>query len=504
LLLLGLQALTPVALAHPVGNISVNQYVGLHLTSSLAEVDYVVDMAEIPALQVLMELRAGDYGPPDPKEVARYHQDQCEALGYGLRLLLNGQPAALAMTNSTVEFPPGQGGLLTLRLSCAYHAPLELREPGATIEFENLNYADRLGWREIVATADGVTLSGDYAARSASQRLTSFPTDLLNDPLDQRQVSLEARPGGATPFANQPASSAAPTSGVEQPAGRDDAFTRLVSQADLTPPAVALALAIAIGWGALHALTPGHGKTVVGAYLVGSRGTTRHALWLGLATTVTHTAGVFALGLVALLASRYIMPEQLFPWLSLASGLMVVAIGVRLFASRLSGLAPPRAREGVSHEQHGHPHDHSHDEDHSHSHVHDHDHLEGPGHSHDHDGHSHLPPGADGSPPTWRSLLALGISGGLLPCPSAMVVMLGAIALDRIGYGLALVMAFSLGLAGALTVIGLLFLYAGRATTRLPVPGRARRLIPAASALFITVVGLSIALNALAEIGLAR
>jgi ABC-type nickel/cobalt efflux system permease component RcnA len=275
-------------------------------------------------------------------------------------------------------------------------------------------------------------------------------------------------------------------------------------------------------------MTPGHGKTIVGAYLVGSRGTIKHALYLGLTTTITHTLGVFALGLVTLFAAQYIVPEALYPWMSLLSGLFVVGIGINLFVSRFraSGINLPKVYTSISelrpvlqHSQaqgeershkyvvnhshetgHGHTHDHENGE---HLHVHDH----GQPHVHRHHDHDHHAHGAEAghshTPPeqiTWRSLLALGVSGGLIPCPSALVVLLGAIALNKIGFGLVLVLAFSLGLAGALTGIGILFIYAGRLFERFPSQGRIIRLLPALSALFVSLIGAAIIWKALREI----
>jgi ABC-type nickel/cobalt efflux system permease component RcnA len=258
---------------------------------------------------------------------------------------------------------------------------------------------------------------------------------------------------------------------------------------------------MALAWGAAHALTPGHGKTIVAAYLVGARATVRDAVFLGATTTITHTAGVFLLGLLTLFASQYIVPEQLYPWLEAISGLLVIAVGVALLVRRL---------HWHSHD-HVHPHVHEHNPCHHHDH-HDHDHH----HDHSHDqadhGHSHLPPGADGAPVTRRSLLALGVSGGLLPCPAALVVMLGAIALNRVGFGLLLIVAFSLGLAGALTAIGVLMVRAktvlermgaeGRWLSRIPLNRQLIQALPAVSALFIVLVGTGVTLTALVQAGL--
>ena len=258
-------------------------------------------------------------------------------------------------------------------------------------------------------------------------------------------------------------------------------------------PAVGSFLLAMLGsfvWGAMHAMSPGHGKTIVGAYLVGERATLQHAVFLGLTTTITHTIGVFALGLVTLFASQYILPEQLYPWLSCLSGLMVVVIGLNLFISRIQTTQIlKRSPVGHSHADDHHHHDHHHDHHH---------------HDHSHGNHSHLPPDADGSPVTWRSLLALGISGGIVPCPSALVVLLSSISLGRIGFGLVLVLAFSLGLAGVLTGLGLLLVRARWIFERLPKQVRLVRVLPAMSALFIAVLGLGITTQALMQIGLVR
>jgi ABC-type nickel/cobalt efflux system permease component RcnA len=271
-----------------------------------------------------------------------------------------------------------------------------------------------------------------------------------------------------------------------------DRFAALIAAPISGPGGLLVALLVAFGLGAAHALAPGHGKTIVAAYLVGSRGTARHALFLGLTTTITHTAGVFALGLITLWVSRYILPEQLYPWLGVLSGALVVVIGVALFNGRLRLLGG------------GHEHDHDHE--------HDHNNLYGDpsvgasvsAHTHGPFGvaHTHAPPGSNGAPVTWHGLLALGISGGLLPCPSALVVLLSAIALGRVGLGLALIVAFSLGLAGVLTAIGLLLVYAGRLFARLPIQGRLLKTLPLASALLVTLLGVGITLQALVQTGL--
>ncbi len=238
-------------------------------------------------------------------------------------------------------------------------------------------------------------------------------------------------------------------------------------------------------WGAVHALGPGHGKTVVAAYLVGTRGTARHALLLGLTVTATHTAGVYLLGLITLTASHLIVPERLYPLLSLASGLIVLGMGLALLASRLraAGLLPMLRH---AHEHRGEPGHHHHlPEHHEHGHQHGYEH-----HYH------HRLPGEEGKPVTWRGLLALGMFGGLIPCPTAIVVLLTSIALNRVAFGLLLVIAFSAGLAAVLVGIGLACVYAGRFLARWRVPVALARVVPVASAAAVLMVGLLITLNA--------
>jgi ABC-type nickel/cobalt efflux system permease component RcnA len=300
--------------------------------------------------------------------------------------------------------------------------------------------------------------------------------------LDERSVTFSVLSGAVTA---QPTPTQ--TTGLPRPTQSDDRFAGLIAVPELTPQVILFSLLLSLVLGAGHALTPGHGKTVVGAYLVGNRGNAWHAVLLGLTTTVTHTLGVFLLGFVTMFLSSYVLPEKLFPWLELVSGLLVVAIGLGMFWQRLTDFI----RYGYV-PQHSQDHDHHHDHDHEHEHEHSHEH--GP-HT-----HTHLPANPD-QPITLRSLLAMGISGGLVPCPSALVVMLGAIALHRIAFGMLLIVAFSIGLAGVLTGIGLILVYARRLFERIPTDGRVVRAVSAISAGVVTIAGLVISAGALAQLG---
>jgi nickel/cobalt exporter len=509
----------PVAFAHPLGNFTINHYAGLHVSREAIAVDFVLDMAEIPAFQEITTFDANGNGQADSSEAAGYHANKCASLQPDLSLLLNNTPLDLTLESSSVEFPAGAGGLSTLRLTCGFSAPVASATQMTSLSFADSSYSERIGWREIVVTPDGVTLNGDFSSTSISNRLISYPKDLLSNPLDQRQITLGI---GSLPTPKQNNSVDATRATPSLAGNRSDRFTQLITLQNLTLPTILFALLISFIWGAMHAMTPGHGKTIVGAYLVGSRGTIKHAVYLGLTTTITHTLGVFALGLLTLFAAQFIVPEKLYPWMNLLSGLFVVGIGVNLLVSRykssgfggwLRQLKTNSAGLGLSYSPvaqspHletavGHQHQYVLNSSHEHSHSHDHTHPHGHDHDHNHAAdHSHLPPGTDGSPVTWRSLLALGISGGILPCPSALVVLLGAIALNRIGFGLILVLAFSLGLAGALTAIGMMFIYAGRLFDRFPSQGRIIRILPVLSALFVSVIGFAIFIKALAEIGI--
>ena len=218
--------------------------------------------------------------------------------------------------------------------------------------------------------------------------------------------------------------------------------------------------------------------------------------------TLTHTLGVFALGLVALFASSYVLPDQLYPWLGAVSGLLVVGLGAAMLWKRVRPLLV-RCGPDQQHGSHGHDHGHRHEHPGAPESLHDHGHLHGHElprtHDHEH-GHNHLPPGAGGSPVTWRSLLGLGISGGLLPCPSALVLLLTAVSIDRAALGMGLVAAFSLGLAGVLTTVGLLFVQGSRLVQRMPRGDTWSRLLPAASALVIMVIGLWLTAEAVSRL----
>ena len=470
--------------AHPLGNFTVNTYSGLRVEPDHVRIDFVVDMAEIPALQTTQQIGHEADGRSTTEKRRTFQEQECRRLGDGLHLRLDGTPLALDVTGTGLAFPPGQAGLDTLRLTCTFLAATGGQSlSDGILAFGSDDFTDRIGWREITAVGDRMTLvASPVPTSSVSAKLTRYPKNLLSAPLDQRTVQFRVRSGGPAAPADG-SSHPQPTSPL--PRGIDQAtqaFTSFVGRQDLSLGFAALALALSVLLGAIHALAPGHGKTVMAAYLVGQRGSLRQAVGIGLTVTATHTAGVLVLGL-AISTSAVVAPERLYPWLGLASGLLLAAIGVGL----LHRVVQSRA-----------VHHHHHDTD---AHL-------GDGHVHTHGDHRHhhQPPAEGRILLRRRDLLAMGFVGGFLPSPSAVVVLLGAIALGRTWFGLLLVIAYGLGMAATLTGAGLLLERArgslDRRGHRLRQSGlqAANRFIPVATALVIVVVGSALALRAAAQI----
>jgi len=433
-----------VASAHPLGNFTVNHLSRVSVASDALRVRYVLDLAEIPTLQ---ETQAGQIDGIERR------------LADGLTLSVDGVATALTLRSSSVERLAGQAGLATLRVTLDLDAPPA--RDGARIAYRDATYPGRIGWHAVVL--GGALRSATVSVDDPTDELRSYPTDPNVVPPDVTEAAATV---------DLSASVARPTSGLAGlPRFAIDTSADVLSSFLRSGPvdlgALVAALLVAMMLGALHALGPGHGKAMVAAYLVGSRGTPSQAVVLGATVTATHTIGVYLLGAVTLVAAQYVLPERLYPALGVLSGVLVIAIGLSLLRARLRGL-----RRGVT------P-----------GHVHDHEHGDGPG-QHRHDGRVGM-----------RSLLALGVSGGLLPCPTALVVLLAAVSFHNVPLGMLLVAAFSVGLAAVLTGIGLAFVLGQRALRRRGVLARVAssavaRALPALSAVAITLAGVVIAIGA--------
>ncbi|MBV9180885.1 MAG: hypothetical protein JO356_06200 [Acidobacteria bacterium] len=534
--------------AHPMGNFSISHYSGIEVKKGQVEIRYIIDMAEIPTFQ---EMQKGTLvANPEDRGTRNYVAKQARALGAGLTLTIDGRPLELRTQFGDILFPPGAGGLPTLKMAFLYRADFaSARIPSDgdkyAIYYRDNNFPNRVGWKEIIAASGpGVKIViSSVPEKDRSTQLSNYPTDLVDSPPLDTEASVSFtlnqssevaatatrspatrlwRSAASAPGTSQASAiqqrSAGPLASALNAAGPIPAatlsfttsafesrlkpnkqaisknrFTQLMTANQLGIWFLVVAAAIAAGLGALHALEPGHGKTIVAAYLVGSKGTAYHAFILGLVVTVSHTAGVYALGAVTLYASRYILPEQVYPWLGAISGMLIAALGSYLFLQRYSAHAL-----GHSHSPHGyHPPGRASSHTHAEGFIHTHD-----GYAHKHaDGHHHhheIRPDV-----SFRQLLVLGITGGVVPCPAALVVLLSAVALNRIGFGLFLILAFSVGLAAVLIAIGLLMVYARQFMTKFRSEGPLiGRWLPLTSAAVIMFSGLVIAVRSLVAGGI--
>ncbi|MEU6680789.1 sulfite exporter TauE/SafE family protein [Streptomyces sp. NPDC046925] len=429
--------------AHPLGNFTVNRYDGLVARPGHLRVDHVEDLAEIPATQA--EPRIKRVG------MRSWAEGRCEDAARGSLLRVDGRAAELRVEQARAVRRDGQAGLPTLRVECELGAPL----PRGTELAARFKAAGRPGpgWREVTAQGDRMTLSAsDVPRESVSKRLTRYPQRLLESPPGEDSASLRIAPGGPALSEERPQ---APASVLPRGADRwTQALTGLVARHDLTPGFAGLALATALLLGALHALAPGHGKTLMAA-TAAARGhaSLRDVLPLAASVTVTHTLGVTALGL--LVAGGSVAAPSVIAWLGVVSGVLVTGAGALLVR---------RAWRRRKHARHHHPHPHTHH------------------HTHD-------------APPTLRGALFLGFAGGLVPSPSAVVVLVGAAALGEAWFGLLLVLAYGVGLAVTLTAAGFLVVRVGSLAGRRVVRGprwlhrATQRFLPLGSACVVVALG---------------
>jgi len=526
--------------AHPLGNFSVNRYMRFEPGPHGIQMRYVMDLAEIPTFELLREW--GLHRDSPPAEMQRKASGQARIWMGSLYLKVDGRPVQPVLESTDAVIADGAGNLPILRIT----AMMTLKGPSGRVEYEDHNYEGRAGWKEIVIAASHAQLKNpSHGDRDRSNALTAYPPDPMVAPPQDLRAEFEWTPSapdvtspivsdapnaqpatsakvspsaqistpGIKPIpqpASKPALPSAATTAANALAGaviRNDFLSRTLHSKEIPLNILLAALIVAFGLGAAHALTPGHGKTIVASYLVGARGTLKHAAFLGLMVTATHTITVFALGLATLFLFRFIVPERIMEILGVISGLSIAVIGAGMLWKRLSA----QRNRHPHHHHHSHPHDHDHprvhdhshphqldDHVHAHPHPHSHSHDLGHGHSHGHDHSHHHGPGDHTHVPegeiTWASLTTLAISGGLVPCESALVLLLGAIALGRIGLGLLLLISFSLGLAGVLMAIGAIVLYAKRALPERARTGRGRwtkwtQWTPIASAGLVALLG---------------
>ncbi len=486
--------------AHPMGNFSVNHYARLNFKSGGMELTYVLDLAEIPTFQLMGDWKI-DW--KDQASLSQRSKQQAQDWLDHVSVTQAGRRVPLRIRSVSAKAVEGAGGMPVLRTSIT---ALAIVQPGE-VAYEDENFPGRAGWKEIVVDHDPSAIIQNSSQSSAdiSKSLTFYPTDpSITPPQDlivrvdwiNSTVSAAPKPLPLPPSGSIEAATPAPFS-QQQPEApgtvvRGDFLSRMLQQKKLPGAVILLGILVAFGLGAMHAMSPGHGKTIVAAYLVGSRGTLKHAGLLGFVVTFTHTFTVFLLGLGMLFFQQYFVPEKIVPILGAVSGLSIVSVGLMLFYKRAMSLMAS-----------GHPHAHSHG---GHFHAHDDarparsriaelrgteppapedtiEHTHG-GTTHSHTIEAEITPG---------SLIALGISGGMVPCPSALILMLSAIALGHPGVGLVLLAGFSAGLALILMAFGMLAIYAKHllphsdGSMQSPV----FRLIPVFSAVVVIVLGLA-------------
>jgi ABC-type nickel/cobalt efflux system permease component RcnA len=485
------------ASAHPLGNFTVNQFSGITVRNDGVDVAYILDMAEIPTAQLLAQLASDETALLSPPAAESYRRSECDSLRSGLILHIGAGAPALALTASSLSFPAGAAGLHTLRLTCRFTATAPTVSTSVT--YANHNFDGRVGWREVTAVGSSARLAAsDVPDASPSAQLTAYPADLLTSPLDVRSAAMTVvagAGGGAGAGAGVPAGPA----GI-LPRGVDQfttAFVSLIARQDVDVAFVALALGLALILGGVHAFAPGHGKTLMAAYLVGQRGSLRHAAALAGSVTVTHTIGVLALG-IALSVSTAFAPTQVYPLLGLASGLIVVGIGVSLLVRAWRARSARTGSPPVGHEHSaalGHPGTPGHSDGHVH-------------HHHGGRSHSHDPP-VPGAPKL-RGVLAIGFAGGLVPSPSALVVLIGGIALHRTWFAVLLVVAYGVGMGLVLTGTGVALRHARtlidrriaarRSTRGAPLLARLAGVVPVLTAAVVVTVGLGLTLRGAASL----
>jgi len=472
LALMAVAAPAPAA-AHPLGNFTINQYSRLEPGPETLKITYVVDMAEIPTFQERQAMDADADGAISEAEENAYLDALVPELISGLRLEVDLVPRDLEVLDRQLDFSPGAGDLPTMRLELSLGVALDVDTTEARVTYRVTNFEERIGWRDIIAVAgSGARIDGtSVAAEEPTDELRSYPPEMIENPPDVRSAEFSFSLTDDAGPSTQPGEGEGAIITAAEPG---DPLLGLFTGAQ-TPITALLAILLSMGLGAVHAASPGHGKTLVAAYLVGSHGELRQAVWLALTVAVTHTTGVFVLGVVTLMASELFVPERVITWLAVASGVLVIGLGGSLVLNQL------RRSPGA------------------HSHGHDHDHGD---HGHSHDGSpSHEAPIS--RPLTRRSAIALGLAGGLVPSASALIVFLLALTLGRLGFGVVLIVSFGVGMALVLGGVGFVVVIARRAQLRsthrwsqAPLVRRLGAALPLLSGIAVLATGVVVTLQA--------
>ena len=406
------------ALAHPLGNFTINHLARISVHNNTLQVDYVLDIAEIPTFQIMQNQHATN--SRTDFNALQWAQSERQIVEQGLNVTVDGSPIIFASGPASARLRPGAGGLPILYWTDRMTAPL-LAGSSHHIVVNDRVYSDRrIGWKDIVFGNES----------EPTHALRKYPSALIGSPRRIASASFTAMPNGIiSQISRHEDTSAMIVSGGSL--SQEMLLSDMFSRPNQTPLFVMLTILVAFGLGALHAVEPGHGKALLAVTLVGSRATFKQAAILAASVTFAHTIGVILLG-VALLWAANLVSETIFPWITLLSGFVVAIIGARALANYLRRYT------------HGHTHGAAHTHTHTSDHHHDDDAIE--------HGHSHAVPGTE--PIKFSNAIWAAMSGGIAPCPAAIVVLLAALHLHQLGYGLLLIVVFSFGLAGVLIGLG--------------------------------------------------
>ena len=500
------------AAAHPLGNTSVNVYERVEIAPDAINIRFVLDVSEIPAVKEKEFADSNDDGNVDDTESNAYLDGLWVYVAPKLILVVDGTPLLLTPVRQTLSFPPGQGGLTLMRAVYDLTAPHPAGPAGGRLDatLTETTFEGIPGWHEIVvqSAAGASIVQSDVPADDLTDELATYPPERLSDPLAVRHAaftySLDAGSIAPPPSTTDPTETSLPTSAPNAPAPglrpQEDPLVALVG-AEMSLFAVLAAIGIALALGAFHALSPGHGKTLVAAYLIGTRADLRQAVGLGLTVAVTHTAGVFVLGVATYMATEWIVPDRIVRWLSVATGILILALGGLLAWRALRSRALSTGHVDGPGEDHHHDHDHDHGRN-----------RKGHGHGNNrpvrgrrggqatHDEAAASPV----APPTLRrrDVAALGVVGGLIPSGSALLLLLSSIALGQTALGMVLILAFGVGMALVLAGIstGVVLMrqspLMGWERWRDPRLARFARLIPVASGVVVMAFGLFLTYDA--------
>ncbi len=458
------------AVAHPLGNFTINHLTELQFLPGRARVRYVLDLAEIPTFQAMRAVSPD--GKMSPEQLTAWAGAQARTLLPELHLTDGGRPVSLALEGVTIRTHPGAGGLPLIYMTMTAQGRLPQGSSARALSYEDATFPGRLGWHDVVVAP----------ATEPTHELLAYPSALLGSPRSTTAVTVTFASGGRAIVQATPSLEAGAASTPAASAIRSNQLSDMLARGTGDLGFVLLTLVVAVGLGALHALEPGHGKTLLAISLVGARATVKQATILAAALTIAHTVGVLALGVAINLFKGYFVPESIYPWITLISGIAIAVIGARAVQAQIRRRQP-----------HAHSHDHSHD--HAHAHAHDHDHGHDHVHVHDHEhvhnelahARAHAIPGD--APLTFGGTVWAAMSGGIAPCPAALVVLLAAIALDQVAYGILVIVAFSIGLALTLTGLGIAVVRGAGWLHGRPQFERFVRYGPLASAIVIAAIG---------------